>query len=475
MHPGSDPQPRPRRRHRGRRRPVARGARRRVAGLGRGRRRGHRRRRRVRPGARDRAPAVAPRRRPRLAGAGPRRGGRGRGRRDPAGRRVGKDESDAELALLAAVERGATRITRPRRARRRAPRPRAREPVAPRPSGPAGDGGRAPRRAVARVAHHGAGSRRRRRSRASLPGPVGATVSLLPLGGDVSGVTTRRPSLSAPRRAAARRAGPRALERARARGRARDASSTGGSSSWSPFSGRQGYPRSHEHPAAWRPGPRGRAPRRDRHDPPPCGPDRLAGPSSTSIPRTTRPAARPRPARSATCTATSPATDAEIWGISPDGSGSHAAFRAKYGLPFTLLSDEDHAVAEAYGAWREKTNYGKTYMGIARSSFLVDPDGRIARTWANVKADGHAEQVLAALSEARAGRVRLTRPGHGVRLRPWGETSEASGANLAQRPGCLHSSATVRDHPDVRIPRGLRRCPRPPPRRPTPGARSGSW
>jgi len=98
--------------------------------------------------------------------------------------------------------------------------------------------------------------------------------------------------------------------------------------------------------------------------------------------------------------------DTEIWGISPDGSGSHAAFRAKYGLPFTLLSDEDHAVADSYGAWREKTNYGKTYMGIVRSSFLVDPDGRIARTWATVKADGHAEQVLAALSEARA-----TRPG----------------------------------------------------------------
>lgn len=93
--------------------------------------------------------------------------------------------------------------------------------------------------------------------------------------------------------------------------------------------------------------------------------------------------------------------DAAIWGISPDGSGAHAAFRAKYGLPFTLLSDEDHAVAEAYGAWREKTNYGKTYMGIGRSSFLVGPDGRIARTWANVKAEGHAEQVRDALADAR--------------------------------------------------------------------------
>jgi len=95
------------------------------------------------------------------------------------------------------------------------------------------------------------------------------------------------------------------------------------------------------------------------------------------------------------------AQDAEIWGISPDGSGAHSAFRAKYGLPFTLLSDEDHAVAEAWGAWRERTNYGRTYMGIGRSSFLVDPNGRIARTWANVKAEGHAEQVRQALEEAR--------------------------------------------------------------------------
>ena len=96
--------------------------------------------------------------------------------------------------------------------------------------------------------------------------------------------------------------------------------------------------------------------------------------------------------------------DAEIWGISPDGSSSHAAFRAKYGLPFTLLSDEDHAVADAWGAWREKTNYGKTYMGIGRSSYLVDPDGIIARAWPNVKADGHAEDVLASLAAARSAR-----------------------------------------------------------------------
>ena len=92
--------------------------------------------------------------------------------------------------------------------------------------------------------------------------------------------------------------------------------------------------------------------------------------------------------------------DAEIWGISPDGAGSHAAFRAKYGLPFTLLSDEDHAAADAFGAWGEKTSYGRTSMGIIRSSFLVDPDGRIATAWTRVKADGHADDVLEALRAA---------------------------------------------------------------------------
>ena len=95
--------------------------------------------------------------------------------------------------------------------------------------------------------------------------------------------------------------------------------------------------------------------------------------------------------------------DARVWGISPDGAGGHAAFRAKFGLPFTLLSDEDHAAAEAFGAWGEKQNYGKTYMGIIRSSFLVGPDGRVAKAWPSVKADGHAAQVLDALQAAAGG------------------------------------------------------------------------
>jgi len=95
------------------------------------------------------------------------------------------------------------------------------------------------------------------------------------------------------------------------------------------------------------------------------------------------------------------AQGAVVWGISPDGAASHASFRSKFGLPFTLLSDEDHSVAEAYGAWALKKNYGREYLGIVRSTFLVDPTGRVACAWPKVRADGHAEAVLAALSEAR--------------------------------------------------------------------------
>ena len=98
-------------------------------------------------------------------------------------------------------------------------------------------------------------------------------------------------------------------------------------------------------------------------------------------------------------------TGADLWGVSPDGPASHRRFREKFDLRFTLLSDEDHAVAERYGAWTLKSSYGREYMGIQRSTFLVDPEGRLARTWPRVKADGHAAEVLAALVELRAERV----------------------------------------------------------------------
>ena len=93
---------------------------------------------------------------------------------------------------------------------------------------------------------------------------------------------------------------------------------------------------------------------------------------------------------------------ADVWGISPQGAQSKRHFREKFGLPFLLLADEDHAVAEAYGSWVEKQNYGKSYMGVARRTFLVDPSGRINRAWAKVKPEGHAADVIAALDEAQS-------------------------------------------------------------------------
>lgn len=92
------------------------------------------------------------------------------------------------------------------------------------------------------------------------------------------------------------------------------------------------------------------------------------------------------------------AAGAAVFGISPDGEASHAKFKSKYRLPFTLLADPDHRVAEQYGFWVEKNMMGKKYMGIERSTVVVAADGTIARIFRKVKPDAHAAQVLAALA-----------------------------------------------------------------------------
>ena len=89
--------------------------------------------------------------------------------------------------------------------------------------------------------------------------------------------------------------------------------------------------------------------------------------------------------------------DTAILGISPDKPAKQAKFDAKYGLGFPLLADEDHTVAEAYGVWAQKSMYGKKYMGIVRSAFLIDEDGRIAHAWYKVKPVDTATNLLAAL------------------------------------------------------------------------------
>jgi thioredoxin-dependent peroxiredoxin len=88
---------------------------------------------------------------------------------------------------------------------------------------------------------------------------------------------------------------------------------------------------------------------------------------------------------------------AVVLGVSPDTAESHVRFRGKYGLPFTLLADSDHEVAEQYGVWVEKHNYGKTYWGVERSTFVIDADGTVAKVMRRVKPDTHADDVLAAL------------------------------------------------------------------------------
>jgi peroxiredoxin Q/BCP len=88
---------------------------------------------------------------------------------------------------------------------------------------------------------------------------------------------------------------------------------------------------------------------------------------------------------------------ATVLGVSADSPDSHTKFRNKYDLPFTLLADEDHAVAEAFGVWVEKKFLGKKYMGIERSTFVIDADGNVAKVLRRVKPDAHAEQVLTAL------------------------------------------------------------------------------
>lgn len=90
---------------------------------------------------------------------------------------------------------------------------------------------------------------------------------------------------------------------------------------------------------------------------------------------------------------------AVVLGISPDDTDSHSAFVAKYQLNFPLLADPDHKVAESYGAWREKKQYGKAYMGLQRSTFLIDTEGVVRKTWKSVKVEGHDEAVLKALGK----------------------------------------------------------------------------
>jgi peroxiredoxin Q/BCP len=92
------------------------------------------------------------------------------------------------------------------------------------------------------------------------------------------------------------------------------------------------------------------------------------------------------------------AAGAVVLGVSPDSISSHEKFKDDFDLPFTLLADPDHAVADAYGVWQEKSRYGRTYMGIVRSTFVIGRDGTIVKAMRKVKPETHAEDVLAVLA-----------------------------------------------------------------------------
>ena len=90
--------------------------------------------------------------------------------------------------------------------------------------------------------------------------------------------------------------------------------------------------------------------------------------------------------------------NAEVFGVSPDSAKSHRKFREKYALPYNLLVDEEHRLADAYGFWKQKTLYGVSYMGIERSTVIIDATGRVAKIFRKVKVDGHVEEVAEAVA-----------------------------------------------------------------------------
>lgn len=93
--------------------------------------------------------------------------------------------------------------------------------------------------------------------------------------------------------------------------------------------------------------------------------------------------------------------NAVVLGVSADDVASHQRFRKKHKMPFNLLADTDHAVAEAYGVWQRKAMYGKMFFGVVRTTYIIGPDGKVAKLFEKVKAEGHGDEVIAALEEMK--------------------------------------------------------------------------
>ena len=91
--------------------------------------------------------------------------------------------------------------------------------------------------------------------------------------------------------------------------------------------------------------------------------------------------------------------NAEVFGVSPDSAKSHRKFREKYALPYNLLVDEEHRLADQFGFWKEKTLYGVKYMGVVRTTIVIDREGKVRKVFPKVQIDGHVEEVAAAVAE----------------------------------------------------------------------------
>ena len=133
--------------------------------------------------------------------------------------------------------------------------------------------------------------------------------------------------------------------------------------------------------------------------------------------------------------------NAEVLGVSPDDVASHAKFKTKHELPFTLLADPNHEVAEKYGVWGEKNFAGKRYMGINRSTFVIDPEGNVARAMMGIKPAGHASDVLEALSPVCGAWMNDPFPTYMPSC--WGTPAELAWKKT-RSPGCNSSRGTRR-------------------------------
>jgi peroxiredoxin Q/BCP len=131
---------------------------------------------------------------------------------------------------------------------------------------------------------------------------------------------------------------------------------------------------------------------------------------------------------------------AEVAGVSRDSVKSHGSFRDKYAITFPLLSDPELRAHKAYGTWGKKMMYGKAIEGTIRSTFLIAPDGRIARAWSGVKVDGHADAVLAALADASGGAPKIG-PAGPVKAKAKAPPAKVSRAKAAKKSGAAGTTA----------------------------------